>query len=178
MIKFVPLTANDGRYGFVEKLLHESFPEGERREDERQRYNVDKNPLFTTYLIRDEVIDTNIGVITVWSLDGFYYVEHLATSPAVRNKGYGNKIISSLLDRYRGSVIILEVELPEDEMSRRRIGFYERNGFKLSKKDYLQPPYRSGSYSIPMNLMFSGCDSIDDSFDKIKTEIYANVYNV
>lgn len=178
MIKFIPVKTEDSRYAFVENLLHESFPEGERREDARQRYNVDNNPLFTTYLINDEEADISVGVITVWRFKKFCYVEHLATSPNIRNKGYGNKIIRTLLDGCKDITVVLEVELPEDEMSKRRIGFYERNGFRLCTKDYLQPPYRLGGKPIPMYLMFSGCESIDEDFENIKAEIYSNVYGV
>lgn len=178
MIKFIPVKIEDSRYAFIEKLLHESFPEGERREDDRQRYNVDNNPLFTTYLINDEEADISVGVITVWRFKKFCYVEHLATSPNIRNKGYGNKIIRTLLDGCKDITVVLEVELPEDEMSKRRIGFYERNGFRLCTKNYLQPPYRLGGKPIPMYLMFSGCESIDEDFENIKAEIYSNVYGV
>ena len=178
MIKFIPVKTKDSRYAFIENLLHESFPEGERREDARQRYNVDNNPLFTTYLINDEETDISVGVITVWRFKNFCYVEHLATSPNIRNKGYGNKIIRTLLDGCKDITVVLEVELPEDEMSKRRIGFYERNGFRLCTKDYLQPPYRLGGKPIPMYLMFSGCETIDEDFENIKAEIYSNVYGV
>lgn len=178
MIKFIPVKTEDSRYAFIENLLHESFPEGERREDSRQRYNVDNNSLFTTYLINDEEADISVGVITVWKFKKFCYVEHLATSPNIRNKGYGNKIIRTLLDGCKDITVVLEVELPEDEMSKRRIGFYERNGFRLCTKDYLQPPYSLGGKPIPMYLMFSGCESIDEDFENIKVEIYSNVYGV
>lgn len=176
MIRFIPVQTTDPGYRFVEDLLHESFPDDERRDDEMQRYNTDHNPLFTSYLITDE--DVKIGLITLWKLNGFCYVEHLATSPDVRNKGYGKSIIETLLNDFHPSIIVLEVELPENELSRRRIRFYERNGFSLCRKSYLQPPYRKSSMSIPMYIMYSGTESIDNMFDEIKSEIYDKVYLV
>ena len=171
MIKFNPVKTTDTSYAFVENLLHESFPEEERRDDDMQRYNTDNNPLFTAYLITDDA--ENIG-----KLSGFLYVEHLATSPGVRNKGYGKMIMQALLNNFPDSKIVLEVELPEDEFSKRRIGFYERNGFTLCEKPYMQPPYRKSGSPIPMYIMFSGTDSIDGMFDTITSEIYKNVYLV
>lgn len=176
MIKFNPVKTTDTSYAFVENLLHESFPEEERRDDDMQRYNTDNNPLFTTYLITDDA--EYIGLITLWRLSGFLYVEHLATSPSVRNKGYGKMIMQALLNNFPDSKIVLEVELPEDEFSKRRIGFYERNGFVLCRKSYMQPPYRKSGSPIPMHIMFSGADSIDGMFDTITSEIYKNVYLV
>lgn len=176
MIKFNPVKTTDTSYAFVENLLHESFPEEERRDDDMQRYNTDNNALFTAYLITDDA--ENIGLITLWKLSGFLYVEHLATSPSVRNKGYGKMIMQALLDNFPNSIIVLEVELPEDELSKRRIGFYERCGLKLCKKPYMQPSYRKVGSPIPMYIMFSGIESIDDKFDNIVSEIYSKVYLV
>jgi ribosomal protein S18 acetylase RimI-like enzyme len=107
MIKFNPVKTTDTSYAFVENLLHESFPEEERRDDDMQRYNTDNNPLFTTYLITDDA--EYIGLITLWKLSGFLYVEHLATSPSVRNKGYGKMIMQALLKIFPDSKIVLEV---------------------------------------------------------------------
>lgn len=176
MIKFNPVRTSDRVYTFVENLLHESFPVEERRDDDMQRYNTDNNPLFTVYLINDD--DINVGLITLWKLDNFLYVEHLATSPNVRNKGYGKMIMQALLDNFPNSIIVLEVELPEDELSKRRIGFYERCGFTLCKNSYMQPSYRKVGSPIPMYIMFSGIESIDDKFDNIVSEIYSKVYLV
>ena len=89
MLQFTPLQTTDKDYSFVENLLHESFPEAERRDDVGQRDNVDNCADFTCYLISDD--ELLVGLITVWKFAGFSYVEHLATSPSVRNKGYGRK---------------------------------------------------------------------------------------
>lgn len=118
-----------------------------------------------------------MGLITAWNLDGFYYLEHLATTPLIRNRGYGKQIIQQIKDLLPG-VIVLEVEHPEDEMSRRRIGFYQRCGFQLCEKEYIQPPYREGGEEVPLFLMYSGTDSIDDAFDTIRQRIYKEVYGV
>lgn len=183
MIKFTKLTTNHPGYLFVEELMHASFPESERRDDILQRRNTDFNSKFSTYLITEDnnstedvsKTETYIGFITLWNLDGFTYAENLATSPKVRNKGYGAKIIEALLNMVEGT-IVLEVELPEDELSKRRIGFYKRCGFELCNKPYMQPPYRKDGESIPMHIMYTGKDNIDNEFNSIVKDIYLNVY--
>ncbi len=175
MLQFIPLHTKDQAYAFVENLWHESFPESERREDGFQRHNVDHNAAFSCYLIAEDMLQ--IGLITVWTLEGFSYVEHLATSPLVRNKGYGQRIMEELRNQFQG-LLILEVEKPVDEMSRRRIGFYERCGFRLCEKDYVQPAYRKGGESLPMFLMYAGTDDITAGFASIRDEIYEKVYGV
>lgn len=173
MLTLIPIKTTDSAYSFAEQLLHDSFPLAERRDDEAQRYNTDHNPRFVCYLISDGELP--VGVITVWSLDGFYYLEHLATSPSVRNKGYGRLIMEQVRNLLPG-LIILEVERPEDEMSRRRIGFYRRCGLSLCEKDYMQPSYRKGGEEVPLFLMFSGKDNIDNDFEAIRRSIYKEVY--
>ena len=103
MLQFTPLQTTDKDYSFVENLLHESFPEAERRDDVAQRDNVDNRAAFTCYLISDD--ELLVGLITVWKFAGFSYVEHLATSPSVRiwteNHGSPSAAISG--SHYSGS---------------------------------------------------------------------------
>ena len=174
MLTLTPITTGHPHYPFVEELLHLSFPEAERRDDDAQRRNTDTHPLFTCYLIADG--DTPIGTVTVWRLDGFHYVEHLATSPTVRNQGYGRRILDALAREVPG-VIVLEVEPPTDETSVRRIGFYRRCGYSLCELPYLQPPYRKGDSPFPLLLMFTKTESIDGDFARIRDCIHREVYN-
>ena len=68
MLQFTPLQTTDKDYSFVENLLHESFPEAERRDDVAQRDNVDNCAAFTCYLISDD--ELLVGLITVWGTNG------------------------------------------------------------------------------------------------------------
>ena len=179
MITFHRIETKHPGYPFVEQLLHEAFPPEERRDDDAQRRNTDHHPLFGCYLITDEYEheSTRIGLITVWQLDGFRYIEHLATSPGIRNKGYGREIMKQLDALFPGTTV-LEVEPPTDETSTRRIGFYRRCGFNLCTKEYLQPPYRKADKTFPLYLMFKGTESIDSAFEHIRNEIHREVYGL
>lgn len=178
MLTLTSIQTTHRHYPFVENLLHQSFPLNERRDDDAQRYNTDHNPHFNCYLITENREETPVGIITVWELEGFRYVEHLATSPDLRNRGYGKHIMEQLKNLFPG-IIILEVERPEEEMSRRRIEFYKRCGFSLCEQDYIQPSYRKeGGEGVPLYLMYAGTDNIDSSFSAIRKEIYREVYGV
>ncbi len=178
MLKLTKITTKDEGYSFVENLLNASFPKEERRDDEMQRSNTDHNPLFTTHLITDEVNGETIqvGVVTTWTFGDFHYVEHLATSPLVRNQGYGSKIMSAVKEILPG-VIVLEVEEPEDELTTRRVGFYSRNGFKLCDRNYIQPAYRPDGVCVPLKIMYYGVDTLDDDFERIVKTLYKEVYS-
>jgi hypothetical protein len=72
----------------------------------------------------------------------------------------------------------LETELPTDEISKRRIAFYERKGFRLLDPGYKQPPYHIGGVPIPMYLMLAGTLSPGDHLDRIKHILYKEVYHI
>ncbi len=53
--------------------------------------------------------------------------------------------------------IILEIDPVIDEISRRRLHFYLRNGFVANEQyDYIHPPYKTGDKPYPLLLMSSG----------------------
>lgn len=59
---------------------------------------------------------------------------YLAVNDSVRSRGYGSRILAQLRHQAAGRAIILEIEpldpaAPNIEQRRRRLAFYERNGF-------------------------------------------------
>lgn len=179
MLKLTPIHTSHEGYDFVEELMNSAFPLEERRDNEAQRETTDHNPLFTVNLVTDENEDGStikVGLITSWEFEDFHYLEHFATVPQVRNMGYGKKILSTLLKQIPG-LVVLEVEEPEDELTKRRVAFYERSGFKICPKDYIQPAYRPDGMSIPLKIMYEGKDSLDADFEHVRDTIYREVYH-
>lgn len=160
-------------YRILEKLLTNAFPKEEYRDLREMRTFTMRKKIFHSNLIYD--CGTFIGLITYWDFDCFYYVEHFATLPEMRNRGYGRAILEKLKDMLRRP-IVLEVELPTEEMAQRRIGFYERQGFVLWKHEYMQPPYRLGDACLPMRLMASGNLNEQRDFCTIEKAIHKEVY--
>lgn len=77
-----------------------------------------------------------------------------STSPLVTEESEP-KAMTSFIALHEDPVV-LEVEMPTEEMSKRRIGFYERLGFVLDHHVYFQPPYRKGEAFLEMRLMTHG----------------------
>lgn len=174
MIRFQRITTADtAPYAFMEKLLQTSFPAEEYRDLQALRNYTDNNPLFSNHVIWDD--ETMIGLITWWDFDTFCYAEHLAIDPSLRNGGYGSRTIRLLTETVK-KPLILEVEMPDTDEARRRIGFYQRQGFRLwDEVSYLQPPYRPGDSFLPMYLMGYGEIGPKDA-DRVKDRIYREVY--
>ena len=175
MIQLREITTADPCYPFVERLWVESFPEVERRDTLAQRNNVDANPVFHCVLAENE--GQPIGFLTYWDFDSFIYGEHFATDPAWRNCGYGKQIFRAVLDHV-ARPFVLEVEIPDTEMSSRRIGFYERNGMIIwNDIPYTQPAYRVGGESLPMRLMATHDLQPEKDAAAIIRAIHRYVYN-
>ncbi len=176
MLQLRKISTTDPTYNQVENLFLSAFPEDERRDTPQQRENVDHSPIFHCITAEDE--GDFVGFITYWDFDTFVYIEHFATSPAKRNNGYGSKIMNAIQESV-SKPIILEVELTEDDLSQRRIGFYQRQGFTLwSEHPYIQPPYRQGGNPLPMLLMATEGLIADKDFPSIVNTIHHHVYNV
>lgn len=174
MLQFTPLQTTDKDYSFVENLLHESFPEAERRDDVAQRDNVDNCAAFTCYLISDD--ELLVGLITVWKFAGFSYVEHLATSPSVRNKGYGRKSWKSFSSNSRESLFWKWRNRWTNGVA--GVSVLSAVRILFMRKEYVQPSYREGGETLPMFLMYAGTETIDKEFESIRDEIYRKVYGV
>ncbi len=48
------------------------------------------------------------------------------------------------MSKEKRKTIILEIDPPVDEKSKRRMGFYERVGFLQNSFDHIHPPYHNG----------------------------------
>lgn len=174
MIKLTRITDTaTSEYRFIEDLLTATFPRDEYRELSEQRHNTAACKDF--HLMLASCDGKNIGFISYWQLGEFHYVEHLATTPAVRGKGYGKIILEQL--QQIATKIVLEVEEPTNEISTRRIAFYQRAGFEICSLPYIQPPYRKGDGTLPMRLMFCGSPADKENFTKAKNLIYNRIYN-
>lgn len=168
--------ASDGTYEFVERLFLSAFPEDERRDIVAQRHNTDNNPLFHCMLAEDN--GQPVGFFTYWDFGRFCYGEHFATDTTYRNHGYGSEILSAILEHI-AKPLVIEVEMPDNELGVRRIGFYQRNGMHLWEGyNYMQPAYRPNGNTLPMLLMSScGLDPEND-FTEVVSIIHREVYGV
>ncbi|MDE5636736.1 MAG: GNAT family N-acetyltransferase [Alistipes sp.] len=163
-------------YAFVERLMEVAFPAEERRERAAQRLLTDSERRFSCHVVCDG--GEPVGFVTWWNFDDFRYVEHFAMSPGVRNRGYGARVMERILDMRPAKPTVLEVELPENDMARRRVGFYERQGFELWPDEYSQPPYSAAGCWVPMRMMAYGNLTRERDFARVRDSLYRTVYGV
>lgn len=161
-------------FELVYPILEEAFPVTELRVKQAQQDLLQKE-LYRLYQIVDDKQEL-AGVIAAWELaDDFVYIEHFAICPEKRNGGFGGRVLEEFVKWY-GKNVVLEVELPEDDLTQRRIGFYERHGFVMNEYPYLQPPMRKGQDFLPLRLMTKPYRIDDEMYTKYRQLIHENVY--
>ncbi len=154
------------------RILCEAFPENEHRSRVDHEALLD-HPLYQLNYIRED--GKILGFWSVWNLSSFLFVEHLALDRRCQGKQYGSAALNRIVGT-AGLPLVLEVEKPETEDARRRIGFYQRMGVHLNPFDYFQPPLQVGCDIVPMHLM-SWPDPLDEAgFTAIRKELYDTVY--
>lgn len=137
-------------------IYTESFPEEERRDiREQEKIFARENYHFTT--ISEENAPLQIlGILAFWVFPDSLFLEHLAAHPRRKGKGIGTAAIGYLQElsreKYRRPVV-LEIEIPTDEISRRREHFYTRLGFSVAPYRHLQPPFHRNTAAVPMNIL-------------------------
>ena len=148
--------------------------------DEYRSYNEQKellnNPKYTVYILPNDEGGIK-AFISVFHFDGFAFIEHFAVDPNHRNQGIGSVVLKALKSILRCQ-ICLEVELPETELAKRRISFYERNHFYLNNYPYVQPPFSDDKCSIPLLVMTTDHAISVTEFEQIKTVLFREVYQV
>ena len=166
------LIENKEEFDKVYAVMEESFPKDERRTYEEQRTLLDV-PEYKIYALADG--ERIKAFIAIWEFEKAIFVEHLAVSSEYRNAKLGSKILQKLMS-VSDKMICLEVELPDNELAKRRIGFYERNGFFLNDYDYIQPPMSEGRNEIPLMIMTRQRKISESEFEYIRSMLYKKVY--
>ena len=76
-----------------------------------------------------------IGFTIVFTHEPFNWYWYFAVREEMRGKGYGQRILSQLIEHYKGQTCVLDMESPTQmcdniDQRKRRHAFYLRNGFR------------------------------------------------
>lgn len=148
-MEFLKIQPSDkNRWQQVWDLYESSFPVAERRKaDDHLRACSDT--LF--YPISAWEGNKLIGILFYWEWDSYRYLEYLAVNPELRGQGFGSELLRYLRDS--NHTIILEIDPLINELSVRRLQFYERAGFTLTPYRFMHLPYRAESQSQELLIL-------------------------
>lgn len=167
---------NTADFDRVYHLMQLSFPPEEFRPYRQQKALLNRSE-YQIHVFKDDSSQQIQGFIAVWDFDSLVFIEHIAVDPAYRNGGIGAKLVNYITNLF-GTMVCLEVEPPDDELSYRRIEFYKRNHFFFNPYPYVQPSISEGKKPIPLFIMTSQRLITETEFEQIKTLLYTQVYQV
>ncbi len=172
MIELNRITRREDMPEALMRLYEESFPDEERRCRKQLFYLLEnRNALFFCEIRYN---GQSAGLFVYWRLNGFCFLEHLAIFPVMRNHNIGSRLLA-YIDRYLPGPRLLEVEPADDGMAGRRIRYYERNGYAVVEKDYVQPAFDPTKRPIPLWIMCNQPLSDRQRADYVRT-IVEEVY--
>lgn len=166
-MEFVEILKDD--FDPIYKIMEEAFPKEERRKEEGQKRLFDEE-IYSIVSNKEKTV-----FIAFWKMDKYVYIEHFAAAKTERGRGTGSNFLRTFLNE-AGRPVVLEVEPPLNETSKRRIAFYEREGFVLNGYHYIQPSMGEGRSPVELKIMTYPQKVTEEEFEDIKTEIYSKVY--
>lgn len=175
-VAITPVRLQDSGYQHIntlEQLYTTSFPEHERRSFAQLLQLLPEPDMYVHAL---ELDGHAVGLSIHWQFKDFLYLEHLAIAPERRGQRLGQQAMQWLL-KQANSRLVLEVEPPTDEITRKRIAFYERLGLvHHAAFAYRQPPYLKGGTAVPLHLMTSHTPASVLELDKVAADLRQQVY--
>ena len=154
------------------EIMENSFPKDERRPYGEQRALL-RNPDHRVFVSKEG--GRIVSFLATWRFGEVFFLEHFATDPALRGGGIGGRLLDEWIAECRGTVL-LEAEPPTDEVTRRRIAFYERHGFVLNPYPYVQPPISEGRSPVPLMIMTHGRAVSEAEYAAMRDLLYHRVY--
>ena len=155
MLRYVLVDDQGSDIVLTRSLFESAFPE-----DERPSFDLmmawDHSGFYGVY--RDEEF---VGLVDVLEYKDIVYLFFLAVVEEKRNQGIGQEILSYIKTRYAGKRLFLlcdEVgeQYPDLEIRKRRMGFYEHNGFHYNG-------IRVREYGVIYQMMvYAGPISVED----------------
>ena len=134
MLNIVTINSGNADNEELRRLYETAFPEQEQIPYEDLIELLDKMDIDYTAYYDDDML---VGLTMVLRLPRYNWAWYFAVRDELRGKGYGQGILSMVLEKYRnGHPFIMDIEspyqpdAPNPEQRRRRHAFYVRNGFK------------------------------------------------
>ena len=155
-------------YEKARELYHISFPWHEQRESASQNAILG-NEAYHFDLVYDG--ETFVGEVLYWEIADFLYIEHFCILPKMRSRRYGQKVLSML----QGKPLILEIDPPQDEISMRRKGFYQRCGFTANPFSHVHPPYHKDAEGHELVVMSRPRQLTQGEYDTFRRGLEAMV---
>jgi GNAT superfamily N-acetyltransferase len=157
MLNTVEINSGNAGNEALRRLYETAFPEGEQIPYDELVQLLDIMDIDYTAYYEGEML---VGLTMVLRLSRYNWGWYFAVREELRGKGYGQGILTAVLEKYRSErPFIMDIESPDQtdapnpEQRRRRHAFYLRNGMK-----------DTGAYRTYKGITFTILSSSDEPF--------------
>ena len=140
MLQAVEITKNSKDLNTIKALYESAFPENERVDFRFILANSEPDDeAFEILAVYDGALF--VGFVITLNAGDISHILYFAVNDKLRSKGYGSEILQSVHTSRPGQRFIADVEKPDDtssnnEQRKKRIRFYDRNGYQKSEVEY------------------------------------------
>jgi len=127
------------------QIYEDSFPQEEKRTLKEQLKLFNKKSFTMLCYVEDEIV---LAILFYWQIQRYTYLEHFAVNSTQRGRSYGSKILQEFIDNNQN--IILEIEPIIDEITKKRLDFYERFDFRVNTHIHFQVPFRKNDQKLKL----------------------------
>lgn len=117
-----------------------------------------------------------IAALIVWEFNDYIFLENFAVNKKIRGQGIGGVFLETLKDIYPNHFMVLEVEENKNELTNRRIQFYQRHQWCLNSFHYKQPSFRKNIDGEELYMMSYPHLLSHEQFLNIKSDLFHRVY--
>lgn len=167
------LLTKDELTELYQREMVSDFPKSELKPLRGMLNLMDRN-VYDPLLITEEGCAVGYAMVWLPTDRKGALLEYFGVLRGMRNRGMGARILDLLTERY--GQIFGEAEAPtsddpaENDLRRRRIAFYERNGFRVLD-------YECALFGVHFNCLYRGAETDDRTVEKMHRGVYAEWFS-
>ena len=145
----IKITQNSGKYfDDMFDIYENSFPYFERRKRQEHLRAMQDEKFYCNGYIKNKIL---VAILFSWKMDEYSYIEHFAINKEYRNQNLGSNILSNFCKE--NDNVLLEIEPPVDEVTKRRLKFYEKHNFKFNDFFIMHPSLIKPKVPHKLNIL-------------------------
>lgn len=155
---------HDKWYKDFYEIYSKSFPVYEQRNAEQQIEAFNNKHYHLDCIIENDEL---LSFICFWNFEEYVYIEHFAVNDKYRGKNIGTCTLLKFIETVNKTVI-LEIDPVRDNISAKRLKFYEKIGFLSNPYKHFHPAYNANYKPHELLVLSSASLLTSDLYDDFK----------
>lgn len=158
---------HDKYYNDFISIYSTSFPVYEQRSHEQQLYAFSSKHYHLFCRISENRLN---AFISFWNFDNYVYVEHFAVNSQIRGQSTGTNTLTQFMEETQ-KMIVLEIDPIVNEISKKRLSFYQKLDFKPCPYKHVHPAYNKTYQPHELLVLSSGSILSSSMYETFKADL-------